>query len=209
MRKEILNPRTIGGGDGADAAAGGGDGADAAAGGAVDQLIAVDENDEALGPVAKDHCHRSAILHRAFSIFIFNSRAELLLQQRSALKPLWPLFWSNSCCSHPRFGESMEDATQRRLQEELGITAELTYLFKFQYHATYRDRGAEHELCHVLVGCSDAKIAAHEEEIAAWRHVSITDVESWVAARPQEFTPWFTREWQRIRSDYYNRIPAG
>lgn len=96
-------------------------------------LILVDEQDREIGHGSKAACHDGeGVLHRAFSLFIFNEAGELLLQQRSAQKRLWPMFWSNSCCSHPRQGETMEQAVHRRLEQELGMTSALQYLYKFR-----------------------------------------------------------------------------
>ena len=112
-----------------------------------EELILVDASDNELGFLGKEECHDGdGILHRAFSLFVFNTHGELLLQKRSAEKRLWPLFWSNSCCSHPRKGESMQVATHRRLQEELSIEASLEFIFKFSYRAQFGDFGSENEL---------------------------------------------------------------
>ena len=116
-------------------------------------LILVDEADRSLGVLSKALCHEGrGVLHRAFSLLIFNERGELLIQQRAASKRLWPMYWSNSCCSHPRGDESLETATQRRLYEELGIGCPLQFLFKFQYQAQFDATGAENELCSVYIG---------------------------------------------------------
>ena len=115
-------------------------------------LIVVDAQDQVLGYDSKAALHRgSGTLHRAFSIFLFNAQGEVLLQQRSDQKALWPAFWSNTCCSHPRRGETYEIATQRRLKEELGVSADLAFTHRFQYQAQYDESGAEHELCSVYV----------------------------------------------------------
>ena len=135
-------------------------------------LILVDENDNEIGNKSKAECHDGqGILHRAFSLFIFNAEGKLLLQQRSADKRLWPKYWSNSCCSHPRQGESMDEAIQRRLHQELGMTSTLKFLYKFQYQAPFGDLGSEHELCWVYIGYSEDKVRANENEIAAWRFI--------------------------------------
>ena len=116
-----------------------------------DLLILVDESDEELGFKSKSECHQgNGQLHRAFSVFIFNPSGELLIQKRSRDKALWDLHWSNSCCSHPQKNEQMQLAVKRRLKEELGIECPVHYLYKFTYHAKYKDVGSEHELCHVL-----------------------------------------------------------
>jgi isopentenyl-diphosphate delta-isomerase type 1 len=118
-----------------------------------ESLILVDEADREVGHLSKAECHHGrGVLHRAFSLLIFNGDGELLLQQRAASKRLWPLYWSNSCCSHPRRAESMETAIHRRLREELGVRCPLQFLFKFQYQAQFDAAGAEQELCSVFIG---------------------------------------------------------
>ena len=113
-------------------------------------LILVDEADREIGQMSKADCHSGAgVLHRAFSLLIFNDAGELLLQQRAAAKRLWPLYWSNSCCSHPRSHETIEMAIHRRLIEELGVRCPLQFLFKFRYKSQLDATGAERELCSV------------------------------------------------------------
>ena len=135
-----------------------------------ESLILVDEADREIGHMDKAQCHvGSGVLHRAFSLLIFNRNGELLLQQRSAAKRLWPLYWSNSVCSHPRRTESMESAIHRRLAEELGLSCSLHFLFKFHYHAQFDSVGAERELCSVYVGRCNAPPRINRAEISAWR----------------------------------------
>jgi isopentenyl-diphosphate delta-isomerase len=122
-----------------------------------------------------------------------------LLQKRSAGKALWPLYWSNSCCSHPRPGETTHQAAHRRLSEELGISTPLTFLFKFAYQARFNDVGSENELCSVFIGQSDHPIQADPAEIDAWRFVSIPELEAEMDQNPDRFTPWFKIEWRRLR----------
>jgi isopentenyl-diphosphate delta-isomerase len=163
-------------------------------------LILVDEADREVGHLSKRECHEGdGVLHRAFSLFVFNPDGELLLQRRSAGKRLWPLFWSNSCCSHPRRGEAMAEATRRRLDQELGMAAELHYLYKFQYHASFEDRGSEHEICWVYAGLSTDSVRPNGNEIADHRWVAPTDLDAELADQPQRFTPWFRMEWRRVR----------
>lgn len=164
-------------------------------------LILVDEADNEIGFLSKGECHDGdGVLHRAFSIFIFNSAGELLLQQRSADKRLWPLYWSNTCCSHPRRGESVEIATERRLAEELGMTGVLRFLFKFRYQAPFGELGSEHELCWVYAGSSDDTPEPNANEIAAIRWVSPEDLDHEFATRPETLTPWFAEEWPRVKA---------
>ena len=163
-------------------------------------LILVDEADREIGHLSKGACHDGdGVLHRAFSLFIFNSAGELLLQQRSAEKRLWPLFWSNACCSHPRRGETIEVATHRRLAEELGMTSSMRHLFTFQYQAPYLDVGSENEVCWVFSGLSDERPQPNMTEIAAVRWISPGDLDREFETRPEIFTPWFMLEWPRVR----------
>ncbi|MEM9055998.1 MAG: isopentenyl-diphosphate Delta-isomerase [Pseudomonadota bacterium] len=169
----------------------------------AESLILVNEQDEEVGFMSKALCHDGAgVLHRAFSLFVFNRRGELLLQQRAAGKRLWPLFWSNSCCSHPRRGETMDEAVNRRLFQEVRIRSELSFLYKFQYHALFGDAGAEHELCWVYAGVSDDVVRVNRTEIAAWRFVAPDALDAEMAATPDAFTPWFKLEWQRLREQH-------
>ncbi len=164
-------------------------------------LILVDESDREIGHMDKGACHDGdGVLHRAFSLFIFNPSGELLLQQRSAEKRLWPLFWSNTCCSHPRRGESTEVATKRRLAQELGMASQLHHLFTFQYQAPYLDLGSENEVCSVFVGLCSGPPRHNIHEIAAVRWISAADLDQEIDARPEIFTPWFMLEWPRVQS---------
>jgi isopentenyl-diphosphate delta-isomerase len=166
-----------------------------------DLLILVDEQDNVVGHLDKRSCHDGeGVLHRAFSIFIVNGRGELLLQQRSPEKRLWPGFWSNSCCSHPRHGEQLDDAVNRRLEEELGLTAELEHLYTFNYHAMFKEVGSEREVCSVYLGRSDGPVQANRREISSWRWVSSEALDREIAERPQEFTPWMKLEWPEVRA---------
>jgi isopentenyl-diphosphate Delta-isomerase len=165
----------------------------------ADSLILVDEADRGVGHLSKVLCHEGrGVLHRAFSLLIFNAAGELLIQQRSASKRLWPLYWSNSCCSHPRKAETMESAIHRRLQEELGLRCPLHFLFKFQYQAQFDATGAENELCSVFIGCSADAVKIDTREIHAWRWVSPSALQTEMAQSIGNFTPWFELEWARI-----------
>jgi isopentenyl-diphosphate delta-isomerase len=162
-------------------------------------LILVDGQDREIGFLAKADAHLGCgTLHRAFSLFVFNPAGELLLQQRATGKRLWPRYWSNTCCSHPRRGEQMDSAIRRRLQEELGLSAELEFLFKFQYQTQYDSQGAEHELCWVYAGRSAESPRMNVNEVAAWRYVTPQALQAEIARAPETFTPWFKLEWARI-----------
>ncbi|MGH8258882.1 MAG: isopentenyl-diphosphate Delta-isomerase [Steroidobacteraceae bacterium] len=166
-------------------------------------LILVDEADREVGHLSKERCHAgTGVLHRAFSLLVFNADGALLLQRRSPAKRLWPLHWSNSCCSHPRRNEAMEAATQRRLHEELGIRCPLKFLFKFRYQAEFGIAGSEHELCSVYIGHHSGPLRVNGGEIDGWRWIAPDALDRELADRPAEFTPWFVLEWERIRRDH-------
>lgn len=174
-----------------------------------EELILVDENDNEIGTISKADAHDAhGTLHRAFSLFIFNSKGELLLQQRSPEKRLWGGYWSNSCCSHPRVGETLEEATHRRLADELGISADLEHVYHFTYQADFGDLGAEHELCHVYVGCSDDEVQANQSEVSEWRWISSASLDAEMAEHPARFTPWFKLEWDRLKQDFAGKLPV-
>lgn len=172
-------------------------------------LVTVDTNDVVTGYESKLRCHQGqGILHRAFSLFVFNSDKQLLVQQRSALKPLWPLFWANSVCSHPRQDEPFEEAIHRRLKEEIGTTSELTYLYQFEYHAPYLDVGAEHEMCSVYIGKIEKSIKVDPTEVADTEFMSVEEVNRLMIASPERLTPWFKMEWKRLMTEHSEDIEA-
>lgn len=174
-----------------------------------EELILVDEQDREQGRLSKAACHDGdGVLHRAFSAFLFNAAGELLLQQRAPSKRLWPGFWSNSCCSHPRQGESMATATRRRLDEELNLAAGLEFVYKFRYQASYGDLGSEHELCHVFLGRIGDDVRPNAEEIAAVRFVSTDTLDAELARNPERFTPWFKMEWDVLRREHADLLGA-
>ena len=170
-------------------------------------LILVDTEDREIGSLGKDQCHDGeGVLHRAFSLFLFNDKGELLLQRRSEEKRLWPRYWSNSCCSHPRQNEDMQSATLRRLKEELDITTALTFIFNFQYDAQYENKGSEREICSVYIGKSNGPITANRTEIAAWKFCDLHLVDIELSKNSEYFTPWFRIEWDRIRESHMRDI---
>ncbi len=166
-------------------------------------LILVDENDSIIDHKTKEESHNGdGILHRAFSVFIFDDQNRVLMQKRSEQKRLWPLYWSNSCCSHPRKGESYEISTQRRIKEELGISTDLKFLYKFQYQAKFEDRGSENELCSVYIGKSSDPISVNPNEIAEWKFVDISELTQDIELKPENYTPWLKMEWKEICQHY-------
>jgi len=172
-----------------------------------EELILVDTDDVEQGYLSKAECHNGAgRLHRAFSVFLFNDTGELLLQQRSQTKRLWPGFWSNTCCSHPRRGETLQIATQRRLLDELRVEATLQFVYKFEYQATFGEAGSENELCHVYLGKISGSVIPNANEIDAIRYLSAAAMDDELEARPGDFTPWFKLEWQALKTDHLDKL---
>lgn len=172
-----------------------------------EELILVDRNDSEIGFMSKAKAHDGAgVLHRAFSVFLFNERGELMMQQRAPGKRLWGGFWSNSCCSHPRRGESLELATRRRLKDELNFETGLEHVYWFCYEAHFGGLGSENELCHVYLGRASADLKPNDSEIAAIRFISPAQLEKEFAEHPERYTPWFRQEWQELTSEYRERL---
>jgi isopentenyl-diphosphate delta-isomerase len=176
---------------------------------ASEELILVDSDDREIGYCSKLETHQGqGKLHRAFSAFLFDDRGRVLLHQRSDSKPLWPGYWTNSCCSHPRRGEALDAAVRRRLREELGVVAEAVPVYKFEYRASFSDRGSEHELCHIYLAHAhgSSAVTAHEDEVKDWVWLEVAEVDSWVAERRETLTPWFLMEWRELRKTYRNNL---
>jgi isopentenyl-diphosphate delta-isomerase len=173
-----------------------------------DTLILVDEQDNEIGTGEKLACHLDqGLLHRAFSVFLFNLEGQLLIQQRSENKMLWPLYWANSCCSHPRAGEHTNDAARRRIDEELGVTAELKFLYKFVYQAAYEDVGSEHENCWVYVGHFDGILNIDASEIASHRFIAPDELTAELEENPGVYSPWLKLEWAHILQNFAGELP--
>ncbi len=163
-------------------------------------LVLVDTEDREIGVASKVECHaREGKLHRAFSIFVFGSDGRVLLQQRSAAKPLWPMYWSNSCCGHPHPDEPVQAGAQRRTKEELGIACEARFLYKFRYQARYSEGFSENELCHVFESDYGGELKPDLAEIAAWRWISPDELTEEIKNYPERFTPWMKLEWAQLR----------
>jgi isopentenyl-diphosphate Delta-isomerase len=176
---------------------------------AREDIIVVNSADEEVGQGYKACVHSGdGILHRAFSVYLFDSQRRLLLQQRSEHKPLWPGYWSNSCCSHPRPGEMTHEAASRRVREELGLTQvrSLRFLFKFEYHARYELQGAEREVCSVYAGMADRPMRINRGEVAGVRFVSAGQLDLQLSDHSQRYTPWLHLAWQRIRANHWSVI---
>lgn len=157
----------------------------------TEDLILVDELDNVMGYAQKDFVHKEGVLHRAFSIFIFNHKKELLLQQRAFSKYHSAGLWTNTCCSHPLKNESMEQALERRLLEEMGITCPMTYLHKFIYRTHFDNGLTEHELDYVYAGITDAIPTPDPNEVHAWRYISRQQLSDELIEHPYNYTVWF------------------
>ncbi len=172
-----------------------------------EELILVDDSDNEIGYRSKAECHDGdGMQHRAFSLFLFNEAGELLLQQRSTRKRLWPGYWSNSICSHPRRGESLDIATARRLDDELNIAAQLEHVYYFCYQAQFGAPGSENELCHVFLGCIAGDVRPNESEIDAVRFVTRAELDDELRENPDVFTPWFRQEWRALTGEYEEKL---
>lgn len=154
-------------------------------------VILVDQNDIPVGTMEKIEAHRKALLHRAFSVFIFNSENKLLLQQRAFHKYHSGGLWTNTCCSHPFPGETTPDAALRRLKEEMGMEAELSYLFKFRYKAPFTNQLTEHEIDHVFIGYSDTLPKINSMEVADYKYRTPEAVRKDMGINPEKYTVWF------------------
>jgi len=162
----------------------------------MENIVLVDPEDNVLGLMEKLQAHKKGLLHRAFSVFIFNSNGEMLLQQRSASKYHSPNKWTNACCSHPRENESYLDAANRRIYEELGIKCNLEKKFHFVYKAKVEEDLWEHELDHVFLGKYNGDYQINEDEIAGIRFISIDNLNMEIKQNPDVFTEWFKIIWK-------------
>lgn len=157
----------------------------------MEQVILVDENDQQIGLMEKMAAHEQAILHRAFSVFIFNSEGKMLLQQRAFSKYHSGGLWTNACCSHPRDEETAIAAATRRLQEEMGFNTPITPAFQFTYKAAFDNGLTEHEYDHVFVGKYDGTIHLNNAEVESFNHVFIEEIEADILQHPNNYTEWF------------------
>ena len=163
-----------------------------------EEVVLVDENDREIGTAPKLRAHRDGALHRAFSVFLFNSRDEVLLQRRADDKYHSGGLWSNTCCSHPRPGEHTDAAAHRRLEEEMGLEVPLIPVFAFTYRSAFADGLWEHEYDHVYIGRTDAEPEPDPEEVAGWRWASVEEVASEMESDPDRFTVWFREPFEEI-----------
>ena len=154
-------------------------------------VVLVDVNDEPVGAMGKMEAHIKGVLHRAFSVFIFNEKGELMLQQRALSKYHTPGLWTNTCCSHPRKGEMTLDAAHRRMEEEMGFDCDFDEAFAFTYKADVGQGLIEHELDHVFIGHSDKTPKINPEEVNDWKYMKMDEIRADIEVNPSSYTVWF------------------
>jgi isopentenyl-diphosphate delta-isomerase len=167
-----------------------------------DYVILVDENDLPLQVMDKMEAHEKALLHRAFSVFVFNDQKELMMQQRAESKYHSPLLWTNTCCSHQKLNESNIEAGKRRLREEMGFECELEEKFSFIYNAPFDNGLTEHELDHVMVGYYNENPIINQSEVESFKWCSLNEIEKDMKKHPENYTVWFTI----IFKEFINRL---
>jgi isopentenyl-diphosphate Delta-isomerase len=172
----------------------------------MEKVILVNELDEVIGEMEKMEAHEKGILHRAFSVFIFNDQNELLLQKRASKKYHSGGLWSNSCCSHPRAGELVVDAGVRRLSEELGFSVPLHASFSFIYEAKLENDLTEHELDHVLIGRYSGVPLMNPEEVEDWKYMGLDALAADMEQYPEVYTVWFQIIFERVRTELEQSI---
>ena len=157
----------------------------------MEQVILVDEKDKEIGLEEKIKAHKEGKLHRAFSVFVFNQKGEMLLQRRALTKYHSGGLWTNTCCSHPRKGEDVDKAASRRLKEEMGFSCGLKEVFSFIYKTGFDNGLMEHEFDHVFVGAYESEPKINPEEVAEYKWVTMEDLLKDVKKNPQNYTFWF------------------
>jgi isopentenyl-diphosphate delta-isomerase len=173
-----------------------------------ERVILVDENDKEIGSEEKIEAHKTGNLHRAFSIFTFNSKGKMLLQQRAQNKYHSGGLWANACCSHPRLGEMLGEAVHRRLKEEMGFDCELKEIFSFIYKARVGPL-TEHELDHVFIGMYDGEVHPNPDEVDDYRWVTIESLKEDVKNHPEAYTEWFKIALEKTLTIYESHFSSG
>ena len=165
-------------------------------------VVLVDNKDNQIGLMEKQAAHVNPTLHRAFSIFVFNSKGEMLLQQRALTKYHTPGLWTNTCCSHPRDGESLQQATKRRLMEEMGMECDLKEVFSFIYKADVMQGLIEHEFDHVFVGTTDVTPIINREEVESYKYETIENIKKDIEKNPANYTAWFKIAFAKLAENH-------
>ena len=163
-----------------------------------DAIILVNEQDEQIGLMPKLEAHEKGLLHRAFSVFLFNTQGQLLLQQRAFGKYHSEGLWSNTCCSHPMPEEEIHSSAHRRLMEEMGLKTDLRFLYSFLYKAALDKGLTEHEIDHIFVGTTDELPDINTDEVSAWKYISIDELLTDIELQPELYTIWFKMEVKNV-----------
>ena len=167
-----------------------------------ENVVLVDKNDNPIGLMEKIEAHRRGLLHRAFSVFIIDDASRLLLQKRSQTKYHSPGLWTNTCCSHPRNGEILIDAANRRLMQEMGMSANLKHMFSFIYRAEFDNGLIEHEFDHVFIGKSNSDPVINSDEVCEWKWTEIKKIKKDIIENSHHYTEWF----KIIFNKFFNKL---
>lgn len=172
----------------------------------MEEVILVNSLDEQIGTLEKIAAHEQGLLHRAFSVLIFNDKGELLIHQRAHEKYHCAGLWTNTCCSHQRVGETNEQAATRRLQEEMGFVVPVQFIGSFVYYVEFDNGLFEHELDHVLIGKFNDQPAPNPNEVADWKYIDLQELELEMKNNPEQFTFWFHEIMHRFGADLKNKL---
>lgn len=164
----------------------------------MNEVILVNLQDEVVGSMEKMEAHQQGVLHRAFSVFLFNGKDELLLQRRALHKYHSGGLWTNTCCSHPAPGQTIMDAAKRRLVEEMNLTTDLKLVDSFIYKAQLDNGLTEHEYDHLLIGNYEGEVKPNEEEVMDFKWINYNEIEQLVNSTPDQFTVWFLKVYQDV-----------
>jgi isopentenyl-diphosphate delta-isomerase len=170
------------------------------------KVILVNEEDEVIGEIDKMEAHHKGLLHRAFSIFIFDNSGKMLIQQRAESKYHGGLLWTNACCSHPFPGEPVEAAAQRRLEQELGFITSLKEIFSFIYKADVENNLIEHEFDHVFAGVYEGDIIPNRSEVASFKYMTMDEIKEAVDLFPEQYTKWFILAFPKMEAWWQERF---
>ena len=166
----------------------------------VDYVVLLNKKDQEIGTMEKMEAHQKGLLHRAFSVFIFNSKGEMLIHRRALGKYHSPGLWTNTCCSHPRPNETVLDAANRRLDEEMGMVESLSEVVSFVYHHKFDNGLVEHEFDHILTGISDALPSINEDEVDSYKYMGIEELEQSMKQNPDDYSIWFKLAYPKLKA---------